>query len=57
MGGEERRQPGDCRVDQHCDAPFRQRADLANGDGDHVRGESNGLAVEIAAGQCLASVR
>src|SRR3546814_8162942 len=38
-----------CRVDEHRDAAFGDRADFAQGHGDHVGGESDGLGVEIAA--------
>ena len=47
--GQERRQAGQGRVDQHGGAPLGQRADLADRDGDHVGGEGDRLGVEIAA--------
>ena len=53
---QERRQAGERRIDQHRDAPLRQRADLAKRNRDHVGGEGHRLGVEIAAGQRLAVV-
>ena len=47
--GQERRQAGQRRVDQHGDAPLRDRADLAQRQRDHVGGEGDRLGVEVAA--------
>ena len=44
------------RVHQHGDAAFGQRADLAQRQRDHVGGEGDRFAVEIAAGQRLGGV-
>ncbi len=46
---EESRHARKCRVDQHGDAPFRKRADLADGKRDHVGGERHRLGVEVTA--------
>ncbi len=52
-GREESRQARQGRVHQHGDAPFRDGADLAERQRDHVGREGDGLRVEIAAGQDL----
>ena len=48
---EERRQAGERGIHQHGHAPLGQRADLAQGHGDHVGGEGHRLGMEIAARQ------
>ena len=48
---QERRQARQRRVDQHGDAPLRERADLADRQRDHVGREGHRLGVEVAARQ------
>ena len=49
-------QAGQCRIDQHGHAPFRQRPDLADRQRDDVGRESHRLGVEVAARQGLAGL-
>ena len=51
LGRQEGRHAGQRRIDQHGDAPLRQRADLADGKRDHVSGKRHRLGVEIPARQ------
>ena len=57
IGRQERRQFAHRRIDQQGDAPLRQRADLADRQGNLVGGESDRFGVEIAARQDLAAFR
>ena len=50
---QECRQPRQRGVDQHGDAAFGDRADLAQREGDDVGREGNRLAMEVAARQCF----
>ena len=54
--GEEGRQPGQGGIDQHGDPTLGERADLAQGQGDHVGGEGHRLGMEVAARDHLARV-
>ena len=54
LGRQERRQAGQRGIDQHRDAPLRQRADLADRERQRVGGERHRLGVEVAARQRFA---
>jgi hypothetical protein len=55
--GEERGQARQRRVDQHGDAALGNRADLADGHGDHVGGKGDRLGMEIAARERFVGLR
>ena len=54
---QERRQAGQVGVHHQRDAPLGQRADLGDREREIVRGEGDGLGVEIAAGENFAGLR
>ena len=54
--GQERRQPRQCRIDQHRHPPLRDRSDFAQGNGDHVGGKGNRLGMKIPPRQRLVGV-
>ena len=49
LRGQKRRQTGQSRIDQERDPALRERADFANRERDHIRGEGDRLGVKVAA--------